>query len=372
MRIRNQIPLFAMAVGGLLPQAFRADVRVLADFEQPTPEIRWSGSLQVSATRSSHGRQSARISNSTTFTSFPNDWSTFDRLLFDMYSEREAPSTASVRIYDNSNPKDSSDRNSYFDARNKLLLIKGWNHIEIRLTNLQAESYQRPLDLRHINRVVVGAESASTLYIDNLRLVSGEDKAPQASRQAPQDAVCVVDNRWVTVRQVAPPENVPESRDVAQLRTQAQREKQLLQLAIDAARLQGIETIYQERHLVTADLGLTIRPALPWFNNDESKKALFSYVAASCRTGRREIEDQLMGIGPRRELDDTQMPPPLVPPLPPLKGRPMKDGFFRDEQGGPLMVLSVHSPSRVLQRFFDQFAARDIGRNAIGKNAAAA
>lgn len=333
-------------------------VLVLDDFETQQSRQRWQGPMQLSQGNTSHGRQSALIRMGSgqiqlKSTDVPRDWSPFDRLLFDIYSDRETPTTASLRIYDNTNSNDANDRNSYFDARNKLLLLKGWNHIEVNLPGMQAESYLRELDRRNITQITFSFESSPwTLYLDNLRLVSGNESSQTSSRTAPQDAVCRIDNRWVTTRQVARPEDVPESPDISRLRRDAAQEAELLQQTIRAAQLQGIETIYQERYLVTADLGLKVRPLLPWFNNDSSKRSMFSYVTKSCRNGRRELEDQLIGTGPRREVDDTQMPPPLVPPLPSLKGRPIKDGFFRNDQGEPLMVLSLHSPSQVLQRFF--------------------
>jgi beta-galactosidase GanA len=51
-------------------------------------------------------------------------------------------------------------------------------------------------------------------------------------------------------------------------------------------------------------------------------------------------------------VDDTQVEGWAYPPFPPLKGRPAKGWFFRDQRGEPMMILSLHSPSRVLQRFF--------------------
>jgi beta-galactosidase GanA len=54
----------------------------------------------------------------------------------------------------------------------------------------------------------------------------------------------------------------------------------------------------------------------------------------------------------RAETDDTQLDGPQIPPLPPLRERPANGWFFRGESGDPLMVLSLHSASAALQRFF--------------------
>src|SRR5207244_6063 len=79
---------------------------------------------------------------------------------------------------------------------------------------------------------------------------------------------------------------------------------------------------------------------------------MFSYIVESCRRGRLELEDKIQGIDRMPEADDTQVGDPLIRPFPPLKGRPVKDSFFLDERNEPMMILSLHSPSQTLQRFF--------------------
>ncbi|MBI4875226.1 MAG: beta-galactosidase [Acidobacteria bacterium] len=332
-------------------------VLVLEDFEDPGAAARWEGQAEISGERAAHGQSAARVRLDRDHPQFSSarlaaDWSGYERLLFDIYSQRESVSTATLRIHDAAG---GDARNEYFDARNKIFLQPGWNHVEVRLTPLKAATYERDMALDRIRRLAVSADPPSlpwTIWVDNIRLVSGEEAPPTASRLQPQDSVTLIDNRWVTVRQVARPEDVPQSPEVTALRRQAEQERTLLGKAIDAARTQGVETIYAERHLVTADLGLTVRPLLAWFNNDGKKREMFSYVRDSCRRGRQELEDLLRGTAPRREADDTQTGDPLVRPLPPLKGRPAKGMFFLDERAEPLMVLSLHSPSRLLQRFF--------------------
>jgi beta-galactosidase GanA len=113
-----------------------------------------------------------------------------------------------------------------------------------------------------------------------------------------------------------------------------------------------LETIYEEIPLVIAELGLGIRPLLPWFNSDQSKSGLFQSVAQSCQRARIALEDRITGHDRLPDTDDTQVAEPLVPDLPPLKGLKMKDGFFLNAKGDPLHILSVHSPSSKLTRFF--------------------
>jgi len=230
----------------------------------------------------------------------PRDWRGYDRLLFDIYSDRQAISTLTLQIYDDPEMKPGPKAaRGYYEARNKILIQNGWNHAEIRLGALHTASYDRALNMGRIQRITLLAERGAfplTLYLDNFRLVSGEEPRKTASRVQPQDTVTVIDDRFFVVRQVAHPEDVPEAADVTALRRDAENEAELLAKTIQAAQTQGIETIYAERHMVTADLGLRIRPLLAWFNNDDSKRAMFSYVASVCRESRRELEDKSQDI----------------------------------------------------------------------------
>ena len=355
----KRLALFtAMAAAAFAPQPGR--VLVLEDFETPGAAARWEG-VEVAAEHASHGTKAARVRidpRNPQFSSakLPANWTGYDRLLFDVYLDREGVTNAGIRIYDAvGGDTAQAARDDYFDARGKVFLQKGWTHVEVKLTPLKAATFLRDISLDRIRRVAVsfeGARGPMTAWVDNFRLVAGEEGAATASRTQPQDTVSIIDNRWVTARQVARPEDVPEAPEVTRLRKEAERETEDLKHVIEAAHTQGIETIYQERHLVTADLGLHVRPLLAWYNNDERKREMFSYVAESCRTARRELEDQLRGTAPRKETDDTQVDEALIPPFPPLKGRPAKGRFFLDDRGEPMMVLSVHSPSRALQRFF--------------------
>ena len=280
----------------------------------------------------------------------------FDRLAFDVYSDSDTPKALSLAIYDEvGGDIGKAAKYDYFDADRKLLLLKGWNHIRVELRHMQAANMEREIALNRIVRLVLSARAGTvplSVDLDNVRLIAGEEPAGSASRTAPSDAVITVNNRWFNIRQVADPEDVPESSHVAELRRVAERESQKLRDAIRAAQMQGLDTIYSERRLVVADLGLQVRPLLAWFNNDAQKAKMFEYVAEVCRNERHTLENQLNSGVRLEETDDTQPGKPAIPPLPLLHGAAVRDWFFRDSTGDPLMVISLHSPSVALQRFF--------------------
>jgi len=345
--------------GGLAALAAAPPALVIEDFEEPATLKKWKGPIRSAADRASHGRNGARArftrqGEGIEIAGVPADWRPYDRLRFDLYYPAGDFPMATLRIYDQLS-ESSGARRDYYEADGQILLLQGWNHVEVKLQGLQAANYQRPLALDRIRRITLSMDRAvfpCDVFLDNIRLTSGRESPGSASHTLPGDAVIILYERFFQVRQVAAPGEVPEAAEVTALRAAAEREAGLLARTVDAARTQGIETIYQERHLVTADLGLRVRPLLAWFNNDAAKREMFHYVSRTCRQTRLELEGKLSGAERLPTLDDTQIGEPLIRPFPPLKGRPARGRFFRDERGEPMIVLSLHSPSRVLERYF--------------------
>lgn len=317
--------------------------------------------MALSRLQSTHGPTSARVAFTAGHTRLSSvqlgrDWSGFDRLAFDIHSGSAEPKEISLNLYDEvGGDAGKAAKHDSFDANRKILLLQGWNHIEVRLPHMQASNTAREIALQGIVRFAlsVGRDRLPlTIHLDNLRLIEGDEPAASRSKTAASDAVTSIEDRWFTVRQVADPDAVPESARVTALRHSAERETQRLRDAIGAAQMQGLDTIYSERRLVIADLGLHVRPLLAWFNNDEQKSRMFKYVASVCRDERKLVEDRLNSRTRLPEVDDTQPAKPSIPALPELRGAPSRGWYFRDADGDPLMVISLHSPSVALQRFF--------------------
>ena len=332
---------------------------VLDDFESAASLARWRGEVALSGDHSGHGRQSLKATlfpQDAVSDRLPKDWRGHDRLLFDIFNPEPAPVLVGVRIYDEQADDAAAEtRSESFLADRKLLLIPGMNHIEVRLEGLEVSSASRKLALDRVRRFAISAKGLNrplTIYLDNLRLVRGVEDMATASLRKPEDGTATLDSRFVTLGQVGPREAIAEADAVKQKREAAREEVQRLQQTIEAARTMGVETIYQEIPLITAELGLEVRPLLSWFNNDRMKSEMFGYVAASCHTARVELEELISGTKRLPDADDTQVGEALMPPYPPLQGRPMKDGFFLNQRGEPLLALSLHSPSQKLTRFF--------------------
>jgi glycosyl hydrolase family 42 (putative beta-galactosidase) len=332
---------------------------VLDDFESAESLARWRGQLELSTDRAAHGRRSLKATlfpQDVISDELPRDWRGYDRLRFDIHNPASSPILLGVRIYDElADDVAAEQRSESFLADRKLLLIPGMNHVEVELPGLEVSSASRKLALDRIRRFAIsakGLEGPTQIYLDNLRLTRGIEDAATASSRRPEDGTATLDGRFVTLGQVGPRESIPESEAVRQKRQTARDERRRLQDASDAARTMGLETIYQEIPLVTADLGLDVRPLISSFNDDRTKYEMFDYVATSCRAARVQLEELISGATRLPDVDDTQVGEPLVPAYPRLKGRPIRDGFFRDEAGAPLLALSLHSPSQKLTRFF--------------------
>jgi hypothetical protein len=336
-------------------------VSVLADFETPASLGSWQGPTRFATAHPSHGKGclQADFKGSADTISLPlkdADWSSYDRLVFDVFSGETQPRILTFILNDAvGGDKPDGDRFDRYWGDDKLFLGAGRTHVEVVLKDLNASSELRRIALDKVRRISISADSPDrglTLYFDNFRLVSGKEGADTSSVVAPGDNTTRLEGRWVTVGQSGPRESIPESETVKRLRSEAAREYQALKAAADAADLTGIDAIYSRIDLAVGDIGLTLRPLLPWFNNDREKEKLFSYVADSCRRERQHLEALISGAQRLPDRDDTQVAGPLVPPLPQLHGLPIRDGFFRDSEGRPLFIVSVHGPSETLQKFF--------------------
>jgi hypothetical protein len=136
----------------------RVLVLVLEDFETADRASQWEGPVEIAAEHASHGRQAARLRldrehPQVSSARLAADWRGYDRLLFDLYTERDVVSTATLRIYDQpGGDLGQAARDDYFDGRSKIFVQKGWTHVEVKLTPLKAGAFLRDLSLDRIRR----------------------------------------------------------------------------------------------------------------------------------------------------------------------------------------------------------------------------
>jgi hypothetical protein len=262
---------------------------VLDDFESEDSLTRWSGPVSISKEQASHGHGSLKIdldrggANSLTSERLPADWSGYELLLFDIYNPTGRVQIGSIQMYDEiGSDEEAARRGDAFLGSRDLFLNRGWNHIEFLLKKAWVSRGTRPLALEGIRRFRLQFRGIrGTLYLDNLRLVSGEEEAGTKSRTGPWDCRVLIDNRLVYPSLVGPIEYGDE---VAGLKRRAEVEIARLKREVHLAKAQGLQTLYWEIPLVTADVGIGIRSKMAWFQGEREQKEILNYVIDSCRT----------------------------------------------------------------------------------------
>ncbi len=96
------------------------------------------------------------------------DWTGYDRLTFDVYSEAPAPVQLHLRI------DDVHSEELYTDRFNRVLIVEpGANRISIALDDVRRGPRARPMDLAHIRALTLFAMSPPapfSVYLDGFRL----------------------------------------------------------------------------------------------------------------------------------------------------------------------------------------------------------
>ena len=96
------------------------------------------------------------------------DWTGYDRLVFEVYSEARAPVDLNLRI------DDAHHNNAYADRFNRVLVIlPGSNRIWISLDDVRRAPRTRPMDMTHIRGLTLFAVDPLmpfSIYLDGFRL----------------------------------------------------------------------------------------------------------------------------------------------------------------------------------------------------------
>ncbi|HUU26934.1 MAG TPA: beta-galactosidase [archaeon] len=327
------------------------NVLVLDDFENESSLELWSGPVSLSGDYPAHGKSCLRLDLKDVRSRFlaseklPGDWSGYDLLKFDIYNPTDRVQLGSIQIYDGLGSDMDAEIQGQSYRGNKIFLNQGWNHFEFLLQKAMVEDGNRPLALDKIRRFrLYFGRLDSPLYLDNLRLVKGEEPPGTASKVDPWDCRVVIEDRYVYPALAGPVEKLKPSPEIRRLRARAAAEVSRLKREVELAELQGYKPLYWKIPLITADIGLGIRSKLVWYQGEKAQKEILEYVISSCA----EAADNLNGIlGAQdrqviEEPEDDVNPHYLyVPPYPRLGGLKQQDGYFRNAKGDPVIVLSM-------------------------------
>lgn len=325
---------------------------IINDFENNSSQGNWEGSGTISGKFPAHGNKCLELVNSREksswfeIKSFPHDWSGYELLKFDIYNPSDQLYYGNIQIFD----KLGSDEQAEFQGQSyngeKLFVNTGWTHFEFLLRQATVEEGNRSLALNQIRKLRLSfGHPNNSLFVDNIRLVKGQEGRKTSSKSEPNDCKVVIDNRYVYPSLAGAPVQIKTSQEILRLRNTAKKARAKLKNEISLAQLQGFQTLYQQIPLITSEIGMGIRSKLVWFQNEKEEKKILEYVISSCSQASDEINDlisarqsNLPNVEPENDVANASF---YVPPYPPLKDLKPTDGFYRDKSGNPVLILSM-------------------------------
>lgn len=326
---------------------------ILDDFEGKNGKVKWDGTILISNQFPSHGKKCCKITSERNqplwleSVNIPGDWKTFKYLRFDVYNPSDRLFFGTIQIFDEYGTDEQAEFHGQSYNGEKLFLNTGWTHFDFLLQKAMVEEGNRPLALDRIRklRFTFGVTDTS-LFIDNIRLVSGTESSRTMSEVDPADCIVLIDNRDVYPSLAGPAEKIRTSRDVLLLREKASAAVERLKNEVRFAEMQGFQTLYQRIPLITADVGMGIRSKLVWFQNEKEEKKILDYVISSCDNASEEISALLSSsqtsaaasLEPENETTSFSF---HVPPYPLFKELKPDNGFYRDKSGKPVMIFSM-------------------------------
>jgi hypothetical protein len=277
--------------------------------------------------------------------SLPSDWSGYDILKFDIYNPNNRIQIGEIQIFDKLGSDEEAQINGQSYRGEKIFLNKSWNHFEFDLKKAMVEDGNRPLALDKIRKLRLDFGGLNgKLYLDNFRLVKGEEGAATASSIDPRDCRVVIVDRDVYPALAGPADKIKPSQEIVQLRTKAEEEINHLRGLVEKAEAMGQKPLYYKIALHTADIGLKVRSQYVWFQNEEEEKKILEYIISSCSESASLIADIISALE-NNTLDRDRKELLNVPPYPPFKGLKQRDGFFRYGNGDPVIIFAMHGIS---------------------------
>ncbi|MHC4394149.1 MAG: beta-galactosidase [Planctomycetota bacterium] len=325
---------------------------VLDDFEKASSLERWKGAVSLSGEHPAHGKSCLKLdlrdrrSRSIESEVLPRDWSSYKLLKFDIYTPGDIVQVGSIQISDELGSDEAAETYGKSYRGRKIFLNRGWNHFEFLLQKAMVEDGDRALALDKIRKfgLYFGGLRVEAVYIDNIRLVNGEEETGTASAVDARDCRVLIDDRYVYPSLVGPMDEITPSGEIVRLRAEAEKEVRLLKRELELAIFQGHQGLYWKIPLITADIGLGLRSKCVWFQGEKEEKEILDYVISSCRKARNEIVALLSARerGEESQEEITEVSPVTrIPTYPPLRGLKQSDGYFRDEYGEPVILFSM-------------------------------
>jgi hypothetical protein len=325
---------------------------IINDFENHSCLNNLKGPVSLSKEFPAHGNSCLKLTDSIGKSlwfetqEFSKDWSAYKLMKFDIYNPSARLHYGTLQIFDELGTDEQAEFQGQSYNGEKLFVNTGWNHFEFFLQHAMVEEGDRKMELKKIRKLRVSfGITENPLFIDNIRLVTGEESSRTKSHIDPQDCRVLIDNRDVYPTLVGPADEIKTSPEILKLRKQAQEAVEELKKKISIAEMQGYQTLYQRIPLITADVGMGIRSNLVWFQNEAEERKILNYIISSCGKASGEIRDIIATRQTNRPTvepeNDVSQASFYVPPYPPLKELKSAEGFYRDKSGNPILLFSM-------------------------------
>ena len=341
---------------------------VILDNFSITKEIQWEGDLVRNQGSFPDARIAGCISGSISTCELLSNWDGFTTLQFTLFNPWDYAVVGGIDIYDQTALNSSELEFGDYVKRDRSLLIgEGITHVIIFINPIQTTQGNRMLDLNNIRKVKISAPQPSEndipISISSLRL-SGDNNINNendinnisyiddlASAQ-PGDSVLVMkhlDIQCFTYK----PEKYKEPEDILQLFGELKQEKDRLRDVVDIANINGRQTLYDQAVLIAVDIALIGRPMLAWYFLPRAKRANLNDALDLIREERKKLEDLLNSRTHEDDEDDSNLPMPLVKPLPDMKNVKISGNKFVDKAGNPVLVcaMNYHNNGDLMQFF---------------------
>ncbi|WP_127579438.1 beta-galactosidase [Paenibacillus koleovorans] len=274
-----------------------------------------------------------------------SDWSGYRSLQFTVFNPYPEPVIGGIEIWDRAAAASSElDYGNLVDRKRALLLGEGTTHVVIQIDPMQTQRGDRLLDLSHIEKVNLHFPlpdgSAEPLEISALRLSVLTDTPDECAGAVPGDTILYLKHQDISCYTYEP-DHVKLPEDVLQLEQEVWAERERLLRAIDAAEINGKQTLYARAGLVAADIALKSRPLLAWHSSPGARRRNLSGALVELRKHRVPLEQLLSSRKHEDDEDDSNLPLHVVKPLPDLKSLRIEGRSFVDPSGAPFLICSM-------------------------------
>lgn len=308
-------------------------------------QVEWEGRIERGRASLPCGKAASAVWGRIVTEQLLEDWSGYGSLQFTVFNPWNRPVVGGIDIYDRRSLTSPELPFGDFVGRGRsLVLSEGVTHVIVRIDPIQTTLGSRMLELDQVVRVVIHMpepeEADEPIALAALRLSPEREELDSLAEARPGDSVLIIRHLDVSCYTYEP-DSYRDPDDVLALIAELTRATDKLQRAMDVAEINGKQTLYPRTALVTADIALKARPMLAWHFSPRAKRENLSGALALVREELEKLEQLLSSKRHEDDEDDSNLPIPLVKPLPDFASVRVNGKRFVDKSGQPVLVCAM-------------------------------